>query len=572
MPKFFVRFIALLLVPCLLADHCANAYASIQPASQIAPITHSSTLQGSFSEQALAASPVAATHYSILYARLSVRIQHLVSPVQRIKETGISIMQGLSLRPLSVALLSIPFLPGIAHADGTPGTGSILFVVIFWIVVILFVLDLGGTYTKSFINLFRKSNPDKPTRKGPESKSDKPTRKGPGPKGFSGVNLLIGIAATSAAALGFLLPLVAYGHNGVATDTGFLAHLASCLSAVPWWGWGLGGLGVSFFGRLSFLIFSPIQRIRWSARIKLGFFPEELKPFVRQFGSEPFLAIAQASREVAEFAFGALARNKDLVVRYGIAPFVAITQASGRNAGYTFNGLAKAKNLIARYGIAPFVAIAQASKDNAEDAFVGLAQNKELIARFGIEPFVAIAQASGREAKSAFKGLAWVVDQVKNAEDLGVYARGFVVIARGSYYAEAAFGALAKNKDLLERYGIAPFVEIAQASGGFAEHAFQGGLPMVRDLIKSLNDLKAYGQALAAITQAVGSGAWGAFHDLSQNKDLLARYGIAPFVAIAQASGVDAASAYIELAKNKDLLERYRIAPFVEIAKRGVRG
>jgi len=95
----------------------------------------------------------------------------------------------------------------------------------------------------------------------------------------------------------------------------------------------------------------------------------------------------------------------------------------------------------------------------------GLPTVKDLIANNGIRPLIEIAQASQSGAYVVFKeGLPGV-------------------------------------KDLIAKYGIEPFIAIAQASGLRAGTVFRDGIPLVRDQIGSLEDLKAYGLALAEIEQ-----------------------------------------------------------------------
>jgi hypothetical protein len=225
-----------------------------------------------------------------------------------------------------------------------------------------------------------------------------------------------------------------------------------------------------------------MQNVRRAAGIDLGFFPKEIKSLVRQYGATPFIAIGEASGKNGWSVFReALPAVKDLIALYGIEPFVEIAQASGENTGCVFqHGLQTGRKLI---------------RTSADLKGYGQA-------------LATITQLTGGE---------W---------------RHGDVLREG----------LSAANDLIEEYGIGPFVELARVDPINAKAVFQYGLPQIKDQIKAADDVKTYGLALAAIAHACGGSTAGygeqvLRHGIPAIHDLIAKYGIWPIVEIAQATG-----------------------------------
>jgi len=95
---------------------------------------------------------------------------------------------------------------------------------------------------------------------------------------------------------------------------------------------------------------------------------------------------------------------------------------------------------------------------------------------------------------------------------------------------------LPKVMDLIEQFGLEPFIEIAKE--GYGASVIQFGIPEIRELIQTEQQLLSYGKNLSKIARNSHGTAESVFiHGFPNVKSLIERFGIEPFVKIAAFSG-----------------------------------
>ena len=172
------------------------------------------------------------------------------------------------------------------------------------------------------------------------------------------------------------------------------------------------------------------------------------------------------------------------------------------------------EKVLAERGPQPLLTIASASGQYARTVLqVGLPKVADLIDRFEIEPFVEIAQASrncigGHYIFSAF--LPSISGRINTSDDLKGFGLAFA--------------------DMLEQISI--------GCGGRPQ-LLEGGLPLVANRIGTVADLRIAVEGLCVMGRECGD-ASNLFHNvLPEVRDLIESYGIAPFVRICQIGGRD---------------------------------
>lgn len=204
--------------------------------------------------------------------------------------------------------------------------------------------------------------------------------------------------------------------------------------------------------------------------------------------------------------------------------------------------------------------------------YAGVPTAKEMVKRFGSAPLIQIARASGSHAQDVFRyGLPVVKGRITSVQTLRDYGQALLQIAQasGSDAPDVFEYGLPAVKDLIQHYGIEPFVEFAQISRQNTRLVFLGLPPLIDVRATSLITLRTCGQGLAQIAQGEWQEVQRVFADLPALKDQIQEYGIQPFVRIAQASGLNADYQLFKhgLPAVKDLISQFGIEPFVEIVQ-----
>jgi hypothetical protein len=122
--------------------------------------------------------------------------------------------------------------------------------------------------------------------------------------------------------------------------------------------------------------------------------------------------------------------------------------------------------------------------------------------RFGLEPFIEIAKVGAAHQNGpnlVIRHLAQMGDRFQSGWDLRQYGTGLSLIAaysKSSLLDVFNYG-LASVEGLVRRFGIDPFIEVASISGPNTGRVFRYGFPLVEDRIRSAEDVRRYGYALA---------------------------------------------------------------------------
>jgi hypothetical protein len=471
--------------------------------------------------------------------------------------------------------------------------------------------------------------------------------------------VMVAVGAVSSAALG-VIGLALTGHGAAITSTA--ASVWSYLAAIPWWAWDVAGgaliISVAWILR-RLIVDRNIKNLKVLRLLLSGRYSEaEIMDLVRRYGTVILLDVVQ-SQQLA-----------DLVRKFGVQPFaevdkillvrhsyISLEAASAFLNGYLrdYKGPLTEEVLFNAYGKErdrlQDKINEQASYDGMYDGELEDRLNAiELVLKelrrsnFHLDPNQHISNAG------SVRG--WVMATVGAVSAAALGIVGLALTGHGAAIASTAAGlwsfiaavpwwgwglvaAIAawvrwffspirrvrlaarirwevglpnEVKLLIRRFGPKPFFAIVEASGKNAEDVFLYGFPAVKEKIQGPDDLKTYGMALAAIAKARGSNARDVLErGLPAVKDLIARYGIEPFVTIAQTSGSNAyfvfayglplvqsrvqslrdlrayGTAFVEIARAsgsniggtfvdglpaiKDLIEHYGIEPFVEIAQ-----
>jgi hypothetical protein len=148
-----------------------------------------------------------------------------------------------------------------------------------------------------------------------------------------------------------------------------------------------------------------------------------------------------------------------------------------------------------------------------------------------------MARGSGENSYYVFRyGLPMLREQIQNVQDLNAYGWGFA--------------------------------EIARAAGPTAGEVFQNGLPAVAPMIENQHHLKRYGLGVVAIGEAARTNIGKVFAVLPGIRDLIATYGIDPFVKMAQTTLWNTPVLFDEgLARNRESIAKVGIQPFVAIVQ-----
>ena len=185
--------------------------------------------------------------------------------------------------------------------------------------------------------------------------------------------------------------------------------------------------------------------------------------------------------------------------------------------------------------------IAKASGSNSKEVFErGLPAVKDLVDHFGLKPFIEMAKSSGQNVCLVFQyGLSMVVGKIANEEDLQKAGATLssIALAIGPNATELFENGLPAVRNLVDRFGLEPLVDVARAAIGNVRPVFQYGLPLMASEINSGDDLRKYGATLSQIAHASSTNAGEVFEEgLPAVKTLVDRFGLEPFVEIAKTS------------------------------------
>lgn len=281
----------------------------------------------------------------------------------------------------------------------------------------------------------------------------------------------------------------------------------------------------------------------------------QYEKWISKYGISPFVSLAEALRDNHYYLFkSTLPKLKKLIDKHGLTPFVLMAQYSGKQEAYGLlnDEIHYIEKYADKYGIDIFVDMAKAVGDETPRLFGMFRWTwiQELIDRCGIDWLVDLSRKTKDQTRDAIdQALRDLTDETTTCEDLDPNIEGSIGWALVKIYEVYPghpfwiYDDFAKNKDMIKKYGVKPFLKIVEIAG----HAAPSILREIADNIPELVDEYGMEPFIRMVESCIKHGdnvenIWWLFSEsnIGSVKDLICDFGIEPFEKVVEEIGLDA--------------------------------